>query len=77
MADQSYQQAQWLISDYDFRVHAFTHATDTYLEALCLHTAPPDKIVRPEDTTLVPPHCHRCLTRYGEDIASLVQRWTD
>lgn len=74
-----YRQAQWLISDYDFQVHAFYHVDETQgvLEALCTHTVPPEKLSSAHDTALTAPTCPNCLIKYGELLAGHVQRWHD
>jgi hypothetical protein len=78
MAD-SYGIAQWLVSNRDFRLHAFHHvdAERGFLEALCLHCVPPDEIVRPEETVLAPAPCERCLYAQGMRAAEQTERWHD
>lgn len=79
MTEQPYLQPQWLISNRDFQYHAFHHVDEAqgYLQAMCPHSVPPDQIVRPEDTELVAPKCPQCLIKFGEHIATQVQKWHD
>ncbi len=72
-----YSDVQWLISNRDFRVHCFHHASGQYLEALCSHSVPPDEIVDPATTALTPPKCTPCLIEFGQRMTNDVQRWLD
>ena len=75
--ERPYRHVQWLISNRDFQEHAFHHAADTYLEALCEHSVPPEQIVRAEDTVLSEsaPKCRDCLIKYGQLLPWNVQKW--
>lgn len=69
----------WLISGYDFRTHAFYDADPTsgYLQALCEHTVPPDRLVDPADTALTPQRCMKCQLILGDILADLLGDGTD
>ena len=68
------RQIVWLVSDYDSQEHAF-HSDSitpdaTYLEALCRHTAPPDRLTKASDTVLASDTCIECVLKHAEDIAA-------
>lgn len=64
-------QVAWLISGHDFREHGFADVDKSqgFLEALCEHSVPPEKVVDPTDTVLTPQKCHACLLIFGDMVA--------
>lgn len=67
MAGKHAQQIRWLGSGYDLRVHGF-YAVDEdqgFLEALCGHSVPPDKVV----DGLALAKCMDCLMKHGTALA--------
>lgn len=74
-------QVAWLVSGYDLREHAFqaTAEGDQFLQALCEHTVPPDKVTDQSDgTDLKMARCMACLLILGDMIADQQQgdeRW--
>lgn len=68
------RQIVWLVSDYDSQEHAFhsdsINPDASYLEALCKHTAPPDRLTKASDTVLATETCIDCVLKHAEDIAA-------
>jgi hypothetical protein len=69
----------WLISGHDFRIHAFYDVNPGlgYIEALCEHSVPPDRLVNPADTALAPERCMKCQLILGDLLADLLGDDTD
>lgn len=72
----------WMISGFDFRIHAFYDANPAsgFLEALCTHSVPPDRLVAPADTALTPERCTACQLILGDILAGLLgdsSDWSD
>lgn len=67
MSSKHAQQVQWLGSGYDLRIHAFYTVTDDqdFLEALCGHTVPLEKLV----DGLALAKCMDCLMKHGTALA--------
>lgn len=57
----------WRLSRYDDRVHAFERADDdaTFVEAVCSHSVPLDKLVRRHEGA----RCLACLLIVGDHLA--------
>lgn len=68
-------QVVWLVSGYDLREHAFraTAEGDQFLQALCTHTVPPDKVTDQSESELQLPRCMPCLLNLGEVLAEQQQ----
>jgi hypothetical protein len=74
-------QVVWLVSGYDLREHAFreTTAGDQFLQALCSHTVPPDKVTDQSGTELTLARCMPCQLNLGEMLANQQlhdERWS-
>jgi hypothetical protein len=69
----------WMISGYDFRIHAFYDADPKsgFLQALCTHSVPPERLVAPAGTTLTPKRCMRCQLLLGDILAGLLGDGTE
>lgn len=82
MTGQHARRMQQLISGYDFQKHMF-YAVDEdqgFLEALCGHSVPPERLVDPSTTELTPKDCMECLLRHGSQLADEhgdSVRWSD
>lgn len=65
----------WLVSAYDLREHAFraTAEGDQFLQALCTHTVPPDKVTDQSKSELKLARCMPCLLNLGEVLAERQQ----
>lgn len=72
MTGQHRRDVVWLISGNDFQTHAFYDVDKAvgFLEALCEHSVPPDRLVDPKDTALTPRRCVACLLMHGNDLAN-------
>lgn len=66
----------WLVSAYDLREHAFgaTAEGDQFLQALCQHCVPPDKVTDQSGTELKMARCMRCQLILGDLLADQQQR---
>lgn len=64
-------QVVWLVSGYDLREHAFreTTAGDQFLQALCSHCVPPDKVTDQSGSALSAARCMACQLNLGEMLA--------
>lgn len=74
-------QVVWLVSGYDLREHAFreTAAGDQFLQALCSHTVPPDKVTDQAGSALRLERCMPCQLNLGGILADQQQhdeRWS-
>lgn len=74
-------QVAWLVSGYDLREHAFqaTADGDQFLQALCEHCVPPDKVTDQSDSDLSLARCMACQLIYGDMLADQQQhddRWS-
>lgn len=61
----------WLVSGYDLREHAFrdTAEGDQFLQALCDHCVPPDKVTDQTGSDLQMERCMACQLNLGEMLA--------
>lgn len=69
-----------MVSSYDLREHAFTDTAegDQFLQALCTHCVPPDKVTDQSGTGLKMPRCMACLLILGDKLADQLgdgERW--
>lgn len=64
-------QVVWLVSGYDLKEHAFNDTADgdQFLQALCTHSVPPDKVTDQSESELKLARCMTCLLILGDMLA--------